>query len=73
MSNRATGKLILNENSLSNACGYSSFECMLLSWAWGEPLVTREFQTYTTPVRTYELSLFGDERHEPLPPNPLRV
>jgi len=56
---RATGAVRLNENSLSSACNpVFRTECKFLSWAWAEPLVTREFQTFTTPLRTYELSVF---------------
>lgn len=39
-------------------------ECKFFSWAWAEPLVTRDFQTYQTPLRTYELSIF-DTVHPP--------
>jgi len=63
--NRMSGELRINENSLSSGCSpVFRSECKFFSWAWAEPLVTRDFQTYQTPLRTYELSIF-DTVHPP--------
>jgi hypothetical protein len=63
---RATGNIRLNENSLFSACSPTyRTECKFMGWAWAEPLVTREFLTYQTTLRTYELSLF--DRVNPAP------
>ena len=40
-------------------------ECKFLSWAWAEPLVTREFLRYSTPLRTYEYSIFDSVHPAP--------
>jgi len=64
---RESGALILNENSLSSACNpVMREECKFLSWAWAEPLVTREFLPYSTVLRSYETSIY--DRVNP-PPN----
>ena len=68
---RKRHRITVNENSLSSACNpVFRTECKFLSWAWAEPLVTRAFRTYRTPLRTYELRL--DDLAHP-PPNSERA